>query len=79
MTDTQLTIIVAAVPATIGAITSLVGLLVSLRNGEKTEGVKSDLAVVHDSVNGKAQQLLESVREASFAKGQKDEKDNPSK
>jgi hypothetical protein len=68
LSDTQLTVIVAQVPATIIAISALIA---SLKNGKKADR----LAV---KVDGRLTELLALTRKSSHAEGMKDEKSHPS-
>jgi len=67
MTGGELAQIITSVATLLGVIGS-VG--VSLRNSRK-------IKEVHDSTNGKMDALIDEVRQASFAKGVKSQKDNP--
>jgi hypothetical protein len=68
MTFTQGIILITCITNSLVAIG---GVLVSLRNSRK-------LDIVHATTNGKMEQLIDVVKEASFAKGVKSEKDHPS-
>jgi hypothetical protein len=63
---------VGEVASLITSIATLSGVIIngfiSARNGRK-------LTVVHDAVNGKMEELVKEVRESSFAKGEKAEKE----
>lgn len=63
MTDTQLTIILAAIPPTI---TAIAGLIVSLRNSLKIEEVRH-------ATNSMKDELVRTTADAEFAKGVKSE------
>jgi len=65
MTIPEFAILAACLTNTIAVVG---GLVVSLRNGKKIEEV-------HMSTNGKMEELITEVRESSFAKGVKSEKD----
>jgi len=67
MTGAEIAQIITSVATLLGVIG---GVVVSLRNSRKIEEV-------HKSTNGKMAALIREVREASFAKGVKSEKDNP--
>lgn len=65
MSDAQLTVIIAIIPATILALASLIA---SLRNTSK-------ITEVHASINGQLAKWMEETKVSSFAKGEKAEKD----
>lgn len=87
-TITALSQLMLSVATLLGVIASL---LVSLRNGRATARVdakadqthaavaevKTDVAAVKELTNGKAEMLLQTVKEASFAAGQRDEHQHP--
>jgi hypothetical protein len=65
MTVIQMTLVTGTIVNCIGV---LGGLFVSLRNSSKIEQV-------HQTTNGKMEDLIKEVREASFQKGVKSEQD----
>ena len=70
MTVTDIAVVIAACGAFITSATaaavSVYGVLISQRNSVKIDKV-------HKSTNGKMEELVKEVREASFAKGEKSE------
>jgi hypothetical protein len=67
VSGTEVALIITALATLVSSVGAL---LIGLRNSRKIEEV-------HKSTNGKMDQLVTEVRNASFAKGQKDQKDNP--
>jgi len=67
MTGGELAQIITSIATLIGVLS---GVVVSLRNSKK-------LTQVSESTDGKMDALIKEVREASFAKGVKSERDNP--
>jgi hypothetical protein len=71
MTGAETAQIITAVGVLVSAVASATAVLLGVIN---RSGIKN----VHNAVNGKMEELVSVVREASFAKGVKSEKDNPS-
>jgi hypothetical protein len=65
MTAAELAPLITSIATLLGVI---INGFISARNGRK-------LSVVHNAVNGKMEELVKEVRKASFAEGEKAEKD----
>lgn len=67
MTGTEAALVITSVGTLVAAAG---GVWIGVRNSRQ-------IKEVHDSTNGKMDQLVQEVRKASFAEGKKAEKDNP--
>jgi hypothetical protein len=74
-TLTAIALIITACGTVLTAATAFYGVLVSKRNGERIQQVASHVEKVERATNGMKSELVSEVRQASFAAGEKSEKD----